>query len=1106
MFKERRLATHIKAALFASVSVMTSSALAAEEVKEEKPELKDVETIQVTGVRNALKESLFLKKSASQIVDAISSEDVGKLPDLNVAEAMQRITGIQINRNDAGDGQGFQVRGLSQNRVEVNGRSLASNGDGDRGNAVNSLSSALFKGIEVYKSPTADMTEGALGATVRLQTWKPLDFKKDVTFVGSAQGIESSNEDKGMLGTALVATRWELDGLGTMGALINVSYDERDVTTNRWGVNWVGTPGIDQIGCTDRFKQTCGDSIATGTIIQPDGSALDGQLYPYLDPDPSAHGSKNDPMLQYTMYHPSDFVYERKPFHNEKVGVDASLQWAPNESMEFTLSAMLNKFDQFRPQTKTVAPGAKKWNSASLQDDFVIQQFSRETQGEYYSDGSQPDEVIRGAVVRGMSARDTVRFANNNANKEEETKSIALDFKYMADSWNMDASVSHVKSDTFEDGRNLNMEYMNAPSMVWDFTKSLYDLPISGLVMPGYEFNFDTVTCHKLDENGAAMEAASADCGMREMLTEYKPETDNFYKFGGFNGNYNWWGNEESEAKLDFDFEIDTAGITVAEFGVRATTGEYYRERSQIKRIDSISRNANANNTLDPILGDVDGDGVAGNGNNSFLMMETFEPGFVTNNIAVAPEWLDAVSGSPMTPRQWLTPTATSYEDLFVRLTAHGFFRNLTEQKFTIEEDTLAAYAKLNFEYDLSFAQVTGNFGVRYINYDYNSKGFQVGEGQVEVDVVSIAGIEGTVLEPNYVPASLTRTVTDWLPSLNLNFMLSENTFIRFAAAKVVSMPNPSDLAFTAPSINASAAVVTGKRGNPNLNPYAANQLDLSFEWYMSDTSALTAGLFYKDIENFIIETAVSEQFDNPDCTLNAPSDWPGFAEYESGDTSHHYCFDLENSVDDIDPDNDLYPSKVGRITQPQNGGAGSVQGVELAYRTFFDFLPGFASGFGMEANYTYTDSEQESGINELTGEKLGVENLSENSYNFSLFYEKYGLSFRAAYNYRDSSFKGFETQVGDTGGLTIRSQSLDPNVPDNYDIRYQNGLPIFEDSRGQLDVSASYKINDHFTIFAQANNLTKESTEKYSGVEMLRKEYLEGVASYRLGIRASFR
>ena len=125
------------------------------------------EDIVVTGIRASLQGSINAKREAQSIVGVITAQDNGKMPDQNVAEAMSRVTGVQISRRE-GDGSNFTVRGISQNRLEINGRNYI--GPGNGGNAaLESVCPEIISSILVIKSPTAHMPEGALGATVDLQ-------------------------------------------------------------------------------------------------------------------------------------------------------------------------------------------------------------------------------------------------------------------------------------------------------------------------------------------------------------------------------------------------------------------------------------------------------------------------------------------------------------------------------------------------------------------------------------------------------------------------------------------------------------------------------------------------------------------------------------------------------------------------------------------------------------------------------------------------------------------------------------------------------------------------------------------------------------------------
>lgn len=187
----------IASALFAATPALAQDAPAPA------ADAQDSAEITVTGIRGSLQRAAEIKRDAPQIVDVITAEDVGKLPDSNVAEALQRVTGVQITRV-FGEGQSVSVRGLQQVRVEVDGRTLLGfsarlsppeNDQLGRSSGLDSVPSSLFGRLEVRKTPLASQAEGGLGGTINLVTPKPLSFKKTTLSV-RAQGTYSENAKK----------------------------------------------------------------------------------------------------------------------------------------------------------------------------------------------------------------------------------------------------------------------------------------------------------------------------------------------------------------------------------------------------------------------------------------------------------------------------------------------------------------------------------------------------------------------------------------------------------------------------------------------------------------------------------------------------------------------------------------------------------------------------------------------------------------------------------------------------------------------------------------------------------------------------------------------
>lgn len=258
-----------------------------------------LEEIVVSGIRGSVMKSLADKRSANTVADVITAEDIGKLPDNNVAESLSRVPGVQIARRD-GDGSSFAVRGISQNRLEINGRSFI--GPSDSGQpALESLNPEILSGMEVIKSPSADMTEGALGAIVNLKTKRPLDFEARA-ISGRAEGVYSNQSDNvGYRGSALFADAF-FDR--KFGVLISGAYTDADTRGYLFDtVGWTRTNAID----------VTGDGVA--------------------DPD---------------KFRPNRLMQTTVDRNDKRLTLNGALQWQPSERSEFILESTYSNLDRRR--------------------------------------------------------------------------------------------------------------------------------------------------------------------------------------------------------------------------------------------------------------------------------------------------------------------------------------------------------------------------------------------------------------------------------------------------------------------------------------------------------------------------------------------------------------------------------------------------------------------------------------------------------------------------------------------------------------------------------------------------------------------------------------
>src|SRR6187455_2733730 len=199
---------------------------------------QELEEVVVTGFRGSLNTALGQKREATAAIDSIKSEDLGKFPDSNLAESMQRIPGVTLSRGDGGEGRNIAVRGLGPTftRVRVNGMEAAAQmgssdiyGAGNNGRSFdfNVFPTEIFSELKVIKTPTADVEEGSLGATVDLKAPRPFDLADDTVFTMTARGVYNSvAEDIDPRASLLVSKKFFDD---TFGVLASVAYQKRNI-------------------------------------------------------------------------------------------------------------------------------------------------------------------------------------------------------------------------------------------------------------------------------------------------------------------------------------------------------------------------------------------------------------------------------------------------------------------------------------------------------------------------------------------------------------------------------------------------------------------------------------------------------------------------------------------------------------------------------------------------------------------------------------------------------------------------------------------------------------------------------------------------------------
>ncbi|NML93849.1 TonB-dependent receptor [Novosphingobium olei] len=282
--------------------------------------------IVVSGVRASIVGALNVRKQSTQIVDSIVAEDVGKLPDNNVVEALQRVTGIQITDRAGGEAGAVTIRGLSDPLTTLNGRNIFT--AAGQSFALQDISANLVKAVNVYKTRSADQIETGLAGQIDVETRRPFDFD-GFTISGLARGIYNEQADSYNPNVALlVSDRWET-GIGDIGLLVNASYSKTKYRN---------------------MSTTAGAFVPFATETPPAGSGLSKLERIFPGPGnvnwqpglnaglPTAAGSTlNVNGVDVPYYLGRDAVFSSDLYgKRERPSFNVALQWAPNSSSVYT--------------------------------------------------------------------------------------------------------------------------------------------------------------------------------------------------------------------------------------------------------------------------------------------------------------------------------------------------------------------------------------------------------------------------------------------------------------------------------------------------------------------------------------------------------------------------------------------------------------------------------------------------------------------------------------------------------------------------------------------------------------------------------------------------
>ena len=996
----------------------------------------DVSTIVVTGIRAALETAAETKRHADTFVDSVTASDVASLPDMSVAEALQRVPGVTVTRFPFGgaspdfpspEGRGNLIRGLGFVRSEFNGRDAFS-ANGGRALDWSSIPPELVGAIDVYKNQSADLIEGGIGGTINLRTLQPFDREGHVLAVTADATYADLGEEWSPSYSLMAGNRWDTDSAGEFGILASFSSSKLKSMINGWQQ---GAP-------TPRIDPSVSESSGPTKFIGVPTSQIEAYV-------PGFQLRTNDVDRDRTSYY-------------------LALQWQ-KESVRTTLNyaRVENQIDSLEHTTEWFPDhdgGARVTMS-----DLTFRDWSTPGIATCSGPGGQPTapgdcEVMVGA--NGLMESGLVSDAGESwaggyglgvgtlgigKHENATTEDLSLNVKWNATDrlyLEFDAQLTKADADYTEvwGGGTFQANAFTQPDL--ENPRIRFDIDPrqgfnAGNTRNGGTGNVPNPTS-TMDPNGAYWLYAA---------DSFREGTGDLYAL-------------RTDGKFDFS---DESWFKAVRFGLRLS------ERDQKNKEIGLNWGAIAPpwsggygvlsqfNTPAHELVDFSNffrGGVVQGTNNKFpyirrdlLMNYRAFRNYIDNEP-------DLVNNHLWTPRGNLDGT--------------GQYR--PEDISDINERNESAYLRLDFGSDIGSGGMSldGNIGVRFIKTSLQSSGAysylrfnddpqtdpvgpppRTADAESHDDARDFLPETAAFLDQQATPIEVDQEGTDWLPSLNIKWNLNDNMLMRFGASKAMTRPNVQDLRASqrveanttrvnyapitdpndplfgvdrgAQDINLNRLVVT--RGNPVLLPTEAVSLDLSFEWYFKG-GYFSAAVFDKDLKN-IIQTG----------------------DQQVGTET------LDGQTVDV-----VYNGQI-------NQASADLYGVELAYQKFFDELPGWMSHLGVQTNYTNIQASGEPPGNGVdangdgiaddltTNFRFGVTDLlgqSEHIANLIGIYQDDKMEIRLAYNWRSEYLTTYRDWV--------------------------TGNPIYTEAGGFLDGSFRYDFNEHFQINASISNIL-DSKEK---------------------------
>lgn len=830
----------ITAMMISTVLLGTSSVYAqTPEQTTEDPEdffsmtLEELLKVEVIGIRGVITHSVLAKRSAVGVTDTIFAEDFNKFPDLNIAESIQRIPGITLNRN-RGEGDQINIRGLSPEftRVEVLGMT-SSTSQTNRDFRFDLFPSELFNEVVIHKSASADLTEGGLAALLQMDTPKPLNVAVDE----QNNGLKAS--------VSLLGLYTELTENTKPRTALQVAKNWHNKVGVAFGLAYAGSENVSHRADTSNWNQPMSARMAAA-----DQAGLTTE--------------------QLTAWLPRTPRYVVDDSQRERLGSTFTFQYQLSDEMALIYDAL---YVNLKEDHQLIKNDIEVESNIGVATQLVVED---------------------GIVTAGTFSKIAPRVTNELFAAEDEITQHVLGLKgELSSNWAFKTQLAY----------SAAKQQLNRALHGFSATQSSIGNSDSGDLGGDIAIN--------LQHMGKLVHFTPAEANFSfNDINDYEYLV---YIFAdSVNKDNNW------SARFDLEYSLENQ--TTLEFGVRYAE----RTKSRTEARGSVGAGDRVGGGSFP---DLNAAGLAS-------LIDYKGPGPVNQIIRVNLHQSDLLM-HPLFPDNFMQPHPMS--------------------SFEVDEQTLAAYLKANFESQiLDDLPLFGNAGLRVVRTTSAASGT----------------IEDTSGGASNMPTTIDNDYTKLLPSVNLKLDFTQDLVFRTALYRTLARPSLTDMS---PAVRVDLGTQVGSAGNPEIQPFTAWNADLAAEWYFGvaeDAGLASITLSYKDIESLvenITEDVTLITCPQIGCSGTTP---PG--------------------------------PRVFQITRPVNGNKASVASIELALQSNFSFLPAPFNNLGGILNYTSTDSSASfTDVDDVRS--IQLPGLSRNSLNAVLYYQHNDdFEARLAYAWRD--------------------------------------------------------------------------------------------------------